>query len=333
MKEVLKISLVFALLALTTRSVVADHFGPFGHPQQSQIINGNSGDHAFDRYATEAQIEDALRTMDPVKLTDVAIHVKEGEAVLHRTCPRMSGDNLMNEAIMFAKGQHNVEALNRLSQAFARHGNQARARELAELANDAPEAARNNPFNQIRNGIHKDDTHYVNTIMNTAQGASIRNDREAMEAMHRAVQNEPTIQDETRVKIGGFLNGIVQKMPAPPAPPAPMAGPVGGNPALVTGQSQMIIDDGDRHGHRHHQPPIYSHRLRANFERTRQGMTVFDVQRHSPLQGVLQPGDTIIEMDGAPVRSEFDLDNHIKLTRIQYINRDGVYRTRSVFIF
>lgn len=86
-------------------------------------------------------------------------------------------------------------------------------------------------------------------------------------------------------------------------------------------------------------PPYESPRLRASFVEDANGVRISSIFWGSPLRGTkwspgLKVGDVIDCLDGLPVNSDWDLENHIRWTCVDYIDCfTGAYRRTWIYIF
>lgn len=108
------------------------------------------------------------------------------------------------------------------------------------------------------------------------------------------------------------------------------------SPAVVSGrpQTRMLVIDPTAGI-----PPYRSPRLKASFIEDPSGVRVVGISPYSPLRGTkwlpgLKVGDVIDSMDGVPVYSDWDLENHVRWTCVDYVDCfTGQYKRTWVYIF
>jgi hypothetical protein len=87
-------------------------------------------DSGFDLYLNRKLLKSAVKSMDPVQLTDLALQFMQGERVLFRSHKSITAEEVLKLAVEVATEQHDEASLERLRQAIETHGSKELAAQV-----------------------------------------------------------------------------------------------------------------------------------------------------------------------------------------------------------
>lgn len=87
-------------------------------------------DRAFDRYVNSKLLRNAVKTLEPALLTDLALQFMQGERILRRSHKSLSSEEVLKVAIQAAVAKQDEKALERLTKAVETHENKELAKHL-----------------------------------------------------------------------------------------------------------------------------------------------------------------------------------------------------------
>jgi len=87
-------------------------------------------DSGFDRYINRKLLKSAVKSLNPVQLTDLALQFIQGERVLFRSHKSIKAEEVLKLAVEVATEKHDEKSLERLEQAIETHGSQELAAEF-----------------------------------------------------------------------------------------------------------------------------------------------------------------------------------------------------------
>ena len=330
MKKLMLILCVAALCGLQTVPALAD--------KEGVVLT----DQAFEQYINSGFLATALNSGDPSSMTDAALQLAEGERILMRPRVGASAEKMLEAAFKFAALAEDAAAMERIKKAAA----QLKYQDLIDSFDDLQAAVPSLkcPDPKFSFGDDKNAAQVVNGFVTETQKAVILDSREAIDLIELNAK-DAKLPEKVMEELTAFFASAREKTTA--------VEPV--NLAALEGKSRGFGDEG---GTSHEDPGIvwdntskankpdmpcevvsdsgnsfYSWRLKAQFVPDAKGAKVTAIYSGSPLQGRLGIGDIITHLDGIPVYSSYELNNHYKWTQVDtYCFVHGCWERYNIWI-
>ena len=299
-----------------------------------------ANDPAFDSLIDKDMLHDAAFGNDAGVMIDAAIMLDRAEKQLCRPHRGGTAADMFRHAWQTAIANGDAKSKERIVQYLNYYEKTDLLKELQEMKTNLPVAPRRPNY---RGGNEKE---LFDQFMQEADDALRRLDMNRAEQLRAQVDNPNCpLTDEDKndvdvylekihtqiyqathnedgtpkrdVKPWGWGHGPESETPAPPAPapeeePANTWGPKGPHfgPPIAPPAAE--------------QPPYRSRRLNALFTQAPHGAKVVHIFPGSPLEGRLHEGDIITSLDGVPVNSTWELENHYAMTHVCYMDSRGL---------
>ncbi|MDR0327909.1 MAG: hypothetical protein LBI05_06400 [Planctomycetaceae bacterium] len=314
-------------------------------------------DPAFDMYVNPDTLDLARNTAEASLILDVALQVAEGERILLRPHRAVSSEDLLRLAVRIAAVKDDKITQERLKSAAEKIG---KGNLIAEFDAIAKLAGMSRNLEQPKFSSNDEETTLIlNDIVDAVNDAVLLQNRAALgtitdslpllglpevvvkEVADFLIKAEKSLPEDAASKLAGEsrqFGGITQRTTtidhntgsvtatSSYQPPEPNAG--GG----ITKRSVFIDPNA---GSGMGGAPFHSSQLQAKFVVVPSGgRAVTQLFFNSPLRKVgIEVGDIITHMDGIPVNSNWELDNHYSWTTVYGIDwRTGRTFTRKIYI-
>ena len=321
-------------------------------------------DPAFDKYVDAELMDAAVQAADPALMTDIALQLAEGERILLRSHKGISSGDMMKAAAKLAavKGDKATEA--RLKNVAEKLGKSELVAELASFAKLDGASRSAVPVPKFSTNDDKEAEETVKEIIKAIEEACLIQNVSELDEIEKTVlggkilpenvtkeiaeyvakvkasfseESDPTLTKLTGVsrQFGGgqnYPNTVKPKQLQfdPNATPDPCSPANAGAYGIACAPIEDPNAQGSMGGR-----PYPSRKLNAEFVVVPSGgRCITRLFPWSPLRRAgLEVGDIIIRMDGIPVNSDWELENHYSWTVIDLIDvRTGRIVRRNVFI-
>ena len=284
-------------------------------------------DPAFDMYVNPETLDLARNTPEASLMLDVALQLAEGERVLLRSHRAVSSEELLKLAAKIAAVKEDKETQQRLKLAAEKLGKENLVAEFDSIA-----ALAGNSRGLPKPKFSTDDKEIglvLDGAMEAAENAVLLENR-AMLAQIEMDLLSIELPEKVAAEAAKFLAEANEQIPADAI--SKLAGasrqfPGGGGSSVKP--CDVIVDSQTG------LPPYISSRLRAKFMVVPNGgRAVVQLYPSSPLRsGGIEVGDIITHLDGVPVYTDWELENHYRWTNVYGIDwRTGNTFTRKIYI-
>lgn len=315
----------FLLLTFVLLGVSSDVFG--------QMIRRQT-DPAFDNYISQENLDNAVHSGDPNHMIDAAMQLAEGERILHRPHSGISAEDMMVSAARIAARKGDNASIDRLKTAAERIGRSSMIRDIdrvveqtqpiqlpdtpdMEYANKQEESLGRGLMSSVNHAVIMNDHQRVNDTDEAFREVGVELSQKVNDGLRKFIDNAKAsltkkdyrdpIDDYRNSSRGGLDNRESYRQPYNDSDPG----------MGRFHQTKMTINDPNSG---YHQPVYESRRLQAQFTMDPQGARITYIHRWSPLKDRLEIGDTITYLDGLPVNSTRELENHTALSTVDYIS-------------
>lgn len=321
-------------------------------------------DPAFDRFITQDSIDTAVNSGDPHEMIDAAMHLAEGERVLHRTHSGISAEDMMISAARVAARKGDADSIDRLKKAADNTGHRnvipkidriARSEKKIELdpapnfefRNDQERSAAHGMIDSINHAVITQDRRHLDDTERAGKELGKLFSDKVTQGLDKFLQNAKAKiddRDDHRNRnhddydpardyrdSGGWGQHPTNDRPDRPDRSQGGEGFGGGagsgGPGF--GSGAIAIND-PNNGYN----SVYeSRRLKAQFVVDPKGARITYIHHWSPLRDKLDVGDVITELDGMRVNSSWELENHVGPTIVDYVtHRHGAHRRTKIHI-
>lgn len=308
-------------------------------------------DPAFNRYITQESLDMAVNSGDPHVMTDAAMQLAEGERVLHRPHAGISAEDMMISATRIAARKGDTASIERLKNAAQRLGRTSVIPKIDRIAKSEKRVELDPPPNMtFRNEQEKAAAH---GIIDSVNHAVVLQDHRHLDHTEKAgAALGELLSDKVGHEIDKFIHKAKGKIDKrdddhyrdprhddyDPARDYRDSGGWGPNPhndrpdrpqKSHEPKGRVALDD-PNNGYN----PVYeSRRLKAQFVVDPKGARITCIHRWSPLYDNFDVGDIITDLDGMPVNSSWELENHVQATVVDYIShRHGAHKRTKIYI-
>lgn len=309
-------------------------------------------DPAFNVYVNPDTLYLARNTAEASLMVDVALQLAEGEKILLRSHRAISAEEMLKLAAKVAATKGDEETLARLNKATEKLGKPELVEEFSSIAKLVG-ASRNAEKPVFSTGDDKVLAQFVEGIIDAIDDAALLQNAVKLQKIEQSVSQIPLSE-----KLAGEITDYIAKLRADKAiakldgESRQFSSGSGMRNAQNTSSFQaqtytapMVVQDPNARrrapvqdpnaGGQMGGAPFYSNRLQAQFVVVPNGgRCVTYLAWNSPLVSAgIEVGDIIIRMDGIPVNSDWELNNHYSWTTIDVIDfRSGNQIRLNVYI-
>ncbi|MDO5581324.1 MAG: PDZ domain-containing protein [Planctomycetia bacterium] len=303
-----------------------------------------ANDPAFDSLVNPTVLQEASEGNDAGVMVDAAIMLERAEETLHRPHRGGTAEDMYRHAWKTATAFNDNNAKERIRQHLRYYKKDSFLRELEGIQYSAPIM----PKRPLYSG--GSERELFEDFMNQAEDALRRLDyARAKDLMNQVNSRECPLTEEDKTTVYVHLEKITTQIyqathnedgslkrdsqpwgwghgpssDPPPAPPQPEPnswghnGPHFGPPVAPPPPEQA---------------PYRSKALKALFKHAPHGAKITAIFPGSPLANRLQVGDIITALDGVPVNSTWELENHFSATRVDYMDNRGLHQRTFIRI-
>lgn len=288
--------------------------------------NGKITDPAFDMYVNPETLELARSNADASLMLDVAMQLAEGEKVLLRSHRGVSADDMLKLAakVATAKGDEATQA--RFKKAVEKLGKSNLTAEFDTIAKLAGES-RNAAKPKFSTGDDKNAATLVDDVVGAIDDAVLLQNTAELQKIGQSLERLP-LSEKVRAEITEYINKADPALVKLAGESRQFGGGGGGGGGGII-LKKVEYDPNAGGG------PYWSKKLRADFVVVPSGgRCITGLHWSSPLRKAgLEVGDIIIRLDGIPVNSDWELENHYSWTTVDLIDvRTGNNVRRKIYI-